>query len=140
MSVGERIVEAAQVFTTGANRKPRRLRGVACELGEVSETPGSRGKQGLVAPAHGDGAHCPSTCPDREHKWLSRPALPLFAEVIAVRIGAGGRKLERRISNHQDGFVRERSQSVEVLGFSTCFGEFRLDLPDISAEQLEQCN
>ena len=114
MLVAERVVEAAEILAArgdGDARLARRLRGQIVEMGKA---PSTRGEESSMAPLRGGGARYPTSRPNRKHEGQSGPALPLFAEIVAVSVGAGCRELQRRIADHEDRFMRQRGKRLQV--------------------------
>src|SRR5882762_4854582 len=78
--------------------------------------------------------------PHGEHERQAGPALPLFAQVVAVRVGVPRGQEQRRVADHQHGLVRQVRQGVEIGCLRPSLGEVRLHLPDIATQQLQQAD
>ncbi len=91
-----------------------------------------------MAQLHGSGAREPTSRPDGEDKRLSGPVLPLFTEIVAMRICPAGRERERGVADHEHCVMGQRGESVEILGLGAGCGESRLDLPHVTTQDLEQ--
>ena len=138
MLVAERVVEAAEILAAPGDGDARLARRLGGQIVEMGQAPSTRGEESCVTPAHRAGVSRAPSGPDCKNKWPAGPALLLFAEVVAMRIRTGRRELKRRIADHEDRFMRQRSKSLQVWGLGARLGEFGADLPDFPAQQLQQ--
>src|SRR6266487_2922283 len=138
MRIAERIVQPPEIRAAHRQGYARLACGVRRELVEVREAPGARREEGFMAQLHGSGAREPLSRPDGEYERLSGPVLPLFTEIVAMRICPAGHERERGVTDHEHCVMGQCGESVEILGLGVGCGESRLDLPHVTTQELEQ--
>ncbi|MCU0621681.1 MAG: hypothetical protein MUC69_09275, partial [Gemmatimonadales bacterium] len=136
--VGESVVQVAEIGSARLARDARGGPGLVGEQVEVIEAPPPRLEQQAVHRAHPPLVGAATRGPDREDEGQAGPGAPCLAEVDAPLVQPPCLEREGGVADHQHRVVREAAQSIEVARLGPDGGEARLDLPQVTTEQLEQ--
>src|SRR4029453_8492182 len=107
MSIGERVVEVAQIAPAHTLRNAGPPCSVISQLIEVRESPQARLEQALMNCANRLSWSRASRRPHREDKRKTRPGVPLGSEVHLDWIVAACRQQQGRVANDQHCLVRQ---------------------------------
>ena len=112
MLVAQSIVEAGEILDARRTRHVAHARGGLGEEAKMREPPVARCQQGAMDLVYGVARGRAAGRPHREHERQAGPALPLLAQVVAVRVGVPRGQEQCGIPDHQHGIVRQPGEPV----------------------------